>query len=104
MDEKLLLIVVYAIDKFRSYLIISKVIIYTDHLDLWYLLSKANIKLQLIWWVLLLYEFVLEIKEKKGAKNLRVDHLFSIENLDMKNMSDQIMNDTFPEEHLYRVG
>ena len=38
--EKELLAVVYAIDKFRSYLVGSKVIVYTDHAALKYLLTK----------------------------------------------------------------
>jgi hypothetical protein len=42
--EKELLAVVFAIDKFRSYLIGAKVIIYTDHAALKYLLTKKDAK------------------------------------------------------------
>ncbi|WVZ93545.1 hypothetical protein U9M48_039516 [Paspalum notatum var. saurae] len=52
--EKELLAVVLAIDKFRSYLVGSKVIIYTDHAALKYLLTKKDAKPRLIRWVLLL--------------------------------------------------
>ena len=52
--EKELLAVVYAIDKFRSYLVGSKVIVYTDHAALKYLLTKQDSKPRLIRWVLLL--------------------------------------------------
>ncbi|MBC2863252.1 hypothetical protein H7U16_25935 [Klebsiella pneumoniae] len=38
--EKELLVVVYALDKFRSYLLGSKVVIFTYHAALKYLLSK----------------------------------------------------------------
>jgi hypothetical protein len=38
--EKELLIVVFAIKKFRSYLVGAKVIVYTDHAALKYLLTK----------------------------------------------------------------
>ncbi|WVZ63818.1 hypothetical protein U9M48_013423 [Paspalum notatum var. saurae] len=40
--EKELLAVVFAIDKFRSYLVEAKVIIYTDHVALKYLLTKKD--------------------------------------------------------------
>lgn len=52
--EKELPIIVYAIDKFRSYLLGSKIIIYTDHAAIMYLLSKKDAKPGLIRWILLL--------------------------------------------------
>ena len=51
--RKELLVVVFAFDKFWSYLILSKVIIYTDHSTLRYLLTKSDAKSRLIRWVLL---------------------------------------------------
>ncbi|WVZ85119.1 hypothetical protein U9M48_032073 [Paspalum notatum var. saurae] len=73
--EKELLAVVFAIDKFRSYLVGAKVIIYTDHAALKYLLTKKDAKPCLIWWVLLLQEFDIEIIDKKGVENSVADHL-----------------------------
>ena len=55
--EKELLAIVFAIDKFRSYLIGAKVIVYTDHATLKYLLTKKDAKPRLIRWILLLQEF-----------------------------------------------
>ncbi|GKD92190.1 reverse transcriptase domain-containing protein [Tanacetum coccineum] len=52
--EKEMLDVVYAFEKFRPYLILSKSIVYTDHSDLKYLLSKQDAKPRLLRWVLLL--------------------------------------------------
>ena len=78
--EKELLAVVFAFDKFHSYLILSKVIVYTDHSALRYLLSKTDAKPRLIKWILLLQEFDLEIRDKKGAGNLAADHLSRLEN------------------------
>jgi len=61
---KKLLAIVFAIDKFRSYLVGAKVIVYTDHATLKYLLTKKDGKPRLIRWILLLQEFNLEIKIK----------------------------------------
>ena len=52
--EKELLVVVYALDKFRGYLVGSDIIVFTDHSALKYLLTKQNAKARLIGWVLLL--------------------------------------------------
>ena len=55
--EKEFLVVVYALDKFRSYLIGSDIVIFIDHSALKYLLTKQNSKARLIRWVLMLQEF-----------------------------------------------
>ncbi|GKA17006.1 reverse transcriptase domain-containing protein [Tanacetum coccineum] len=77
--EKELLAVVFSFDKFRPYLILSKAIVYTDHSALKYLFSKHDAQPRLIRWVLLLQGFNIEIKDKKGAENLAVDHLSRLE-------------------------
>ena len=63
--EKELLAVVFALDKFRSYLLGSKVLVYLDHVALSYLLSKKDAKSRIIRWILLLQEFDIEIQDKK---------------------------------------
>ena len=73
--EKELLEVVYAFDKFRSYLLGTKVIVYTDHAALKYLFSKHESKPTLLRWILLLQEFDIEIRDKKGCENTIADHL-----------------------------
>ena len=59
--EKELLAIVFALDKFRSYFLGSKVLIYSDHVPLKYLFSKKDAKSRLIRWILLLQEFDLDI-------------------------------------------
>ncbi|KAM1359797.1 hypothetical protein ACFX11_046758 [Malus domestica] len=73
--EKELLAVVFALDKFHSYLLGTKVIVYSDHAALKYLLTKKEAKPRLIHWMLLLQEFNIEIRDKKGSENVVADHL-----------------------------
>nr|GFB69736.1 reverse transcriptase domain-containing protein [Tanacetum cinerariifolium] len=73
--EKEMLAVVYAFEKFRSYLIMNKSIVHTDHSALKYLFSKEDAKERLLRWVLLLQEFDFKVLDTKGAKNLAADHL-----------------------------
>ncbi|GKD41560.1 reverse transcriptase domain-containing protein [Tanacetum coccineum] len=63
--EKELLVVVYAFEKFRSYLVLSKTIVYTDHSALKYLFAKQDAKSRLLRWILLLQEFDVIIRDKK---------------------------------------
>nr|CAN74643.1 hypothetical protein VITISV_020696 [Vitis vinifera] len=73
--EKELLVVVFALDKFRAYLVRSFIIVFTDHSAWKYLLTKQDAKERLIRWILLLQEFDLQIRDKKGVENVVADHL-----------------------------
>ena len=95
--EKELLAVVFALDKFRSYLVGAKIIIYTDHAAIKYLLTKKDAKPRLLRWILLLQEFDLEIKDKKGTENVVADHLSKLENLEPERTS---INDDFSYDKL----
>nr|GEU30378.1 reverse transcriptase domain-containing protein [Tanacetum cinerariifolium] len=79
--EKELLAVVYAFEKLWPYLVLSKRIVYTDHSALKYLFNKQDAKPRLLRWVLLLQEFDITIRDKKGAENLATDHLTRLETL-----------------------
>nr|GEY78912.1 reverse transcriptase domain-containing protein [Tanacetum cinerariifolium] len=72
--EKEMLAVVYAFEKFRSYLIINKCIVHTDHSALKYLFAKEDAKARLLRWVLLLLEFDFDVIDTKGAEDLAADH------------------------------
>ncbi|GJU72537.1 reverse transcriptase domain-containing protein [Tanacetum coccineum] len=69
--EKELLPVVYAFEKFQSYLVLSKTIVYTDHSDLKYLFAKQDAKPRFLRWILLLQEFNIEIRNKKMSRESR---------------------------------
>ena len=73
--EKELLVVVFALDKFHSYILGSLVVVFTNQAALKYILSKKDAKPRLIRWILLLQEFNITIKDKKRVENVVVDHL-----------------------------
>nr|GEX27729.1 reverse transcriptase domain-containing protein [Tanacetum cinerariifolium] len=73
--EKEMLAVVYAFEKFRSYLVMNKSIVYTDHSALKYLFAKNDAKARLLRWILLLQEFDFKVIDTKGAENYATDHL-----------------------------
>ena len=95
--EKELLAIVYALDKFRQYLLGTKVIVFSDHAAIRYLMTKKDAKPRLIRWVLLLQEFDLEIRDKSGKQNLVADHLSRIIN----NEEPMPLDDSFPDEQLF---
>jgi len=95
--EKEFLAVVFALEKFRQYLLGFRTTIYTDHSALRYLMQKKDAKTRLICWILLLQEFDLEIKDKKGIENVVVDHLSRIPNAPTKTIP---INEDFPDEHI----
>jgi len=76
--EKEFLAVIFALEKFRAYLIGSHVIVYTDHSALKHLLSKKDAKPRLVRWILLVQEFDCEFRDKKGSENLVAAHLSRI--------------------------
>ena len=98
-NEKELLDIVFVFDKFRPYLIGNRVIVHNDHSAIKYLMNKKDAKPRLIRWVLLLQEFDLEIKDKKGTKNLVAGHISRLEG-----PSKEIqINDDFPDEQLLAI-
>ncbi|XP_070669151.1 uncharacterized protein [Malus domestica] len=100
--EKELLAVVFALEKFRSYLIGTKVIVFSDHAALKYLLTKKDAKPRLIRWILLLQEFDLEIKDKKGSENVVADHLSQLVHSNTE--EDLIpLRESFPDEQLFSL-
>ncbi|GJV46694.1 reverse transcriptase domain-containing protein [Tanacetum coccineum] len=101
--EKEMLAVVYAFEKFRSYLILNKCIVYTDHSALKYLFAKKDSKARLLRWVLLLQEFTFKVIDTKGAENLAADHLSRLENPYENVLDPKEINEKFPLETLNLV-
>ncbi|KAI5319291.1 hypothetical protein L3X38_038999 [Prunus dulcis] len=102
-EEKELLAVVFALEKFQSYLVGAKIIVYTDHAALKYLLSKKDAKPRLIRWVLLLQQFDLEIKDKKGSENVVADHLSRLIIPAATKAHSLPLSESFPDEPLFAV-
>jgi hypothetical protein len=78
----------------------AKVIVYTDHLAIKYLLAKKDAKPQLINWILLLQEFDVEIRDKKGLENVVADHL---SRMNRGEDDKEPIEDKMRDDHLYRV-
>ncbi|GJS77401.1 reverse transcriptase domain-containing protein [Tanacetum coccineum] len=97
--EKEMLAVVYALEKFRPYLVLSKTIVYTDHSAIKYLMAKQDAKSRLLRWILLLQEFNIEIRVKtelewryEEIKKVFVnDDEQVVENVEFKNVN--VLND-----------
>ena len=100
--EKEMLVVVFACEKFRPYILGSHVIIHTDHAAI-KLMAKKEAKLRLIRWVLLLQEFDLEIKDKKGCDNVIADHLSRVEKTTVKEEEIEVV-ENFPDEQLFQLS
>jgi hypothetical protein len=100
--EKELLAVVFACKKFRSYLVGSPVVVFSDHAALKSLLSIKDSKARLVRWILLLQEFDITIKDKKGTENIVADHLSRL-TIDSTFDITQI-NDYFPDESLLSIS
>ncbi|RDX87923.1 hypothetical protein CR513_30535, partial [Mucuna pruriens] len=77
----------------------SRIIVFSDHVALRFLLKKPDAKPRLIRWILLLQEFDIEIRDKKGAENYVADHLSRIG----KESESMPTRDEFSNEQLLHI-
>ncbi|XP_070009802.1 uncharacterized protein [Nicotiana sylvestris] len=101
--EKELIAIVFAIEKFRPYLIGAKVIVHKDHEALHYLMSKKDSNVRLMKWVLLFQEFDIDIQDRKGSVNQVADYLSHLEEEGRPHDGLEI-NDSFPDEQLLAIS
>nr|GEW67951.1 retrovirus-related Pol polyprotein from transposon TNT 1-94 [Tanacetum cinerariifolium] len=85
---------------FRS----RQTIVYTDHSALKYLLAKQDAKPKFLQWILLLPEFDVIIRDKKGAENLAADHSSRLENPHQDELEKKEITKTFPLETLGMIA
>ena len=97
-----MLAIVFALEKFRPYLVGSRVVIFTDHAVIKHLFTKVDSKPRLITWVLLIQESDIVIKDKKGSENVVADHLSQLKNEEVTKEESEIRGE-FPDESLLQA-
>ena len=90
--------IVFALDKFRAYLVGSFIVVFTDHSALKYLLTMHDAKARLIRGTILLQELNLQIWDKNGVENVVANHLSRL--VIAHDSHGLPINDDFPEESL----
>ena len=93
------LAMIYAVKKFRHYLLANKFIFFVDHQALLYLVNKPCATGRIVRWFVILLEFDFEVAVKKGRMHQRADHLSRI----TSGEAPIGVDDDIPDATLFRV-
>nr|GEX18453.1 reverse transcriptase domain-containing protein [Tanacetum cinerariifolium] len=101
----------FFLEEIEAYLKDESISLEIDHADvirnhsaLKYLLSKQDAKPRLLRWVLLLQEFDIIFRDKKGTENLTADHLSRLENPHKDMFENKDINENFPLDTLGKIS
>ncbi|GLJ19357.1 hypothetical protein SUGI_0348760 [Cryptomeria japonica] len=97
--EKEMLAVIYALIKFRHYIIGYPIFVHTDHTAIRYLMNKPSITDRLARWLLLMQEFDIIVVDKPMNSNVVANYLSCLQLQEDSTMID----DTFSDEHLFLI-
>ena len=90
---------VYAVQKFRHYLLGTPFVFYVDHQALLYLVNKPIIQGRISQWLLLVQEFTFKIVVRPGKSHVSADHLLRIK----LGEPPEGINDDFLDAQLFHV-
>ena len=94
------LTMIYALKKFRYYLLANKFKFFVDHQALLYLVNKPCATGQIVRWFVILLEFDFEVAVKKGTMHQRADHLSRIT---LGEAATTGINDDLPDAILFNI-
>ena len=90
---------IYAVKKFRHYLLANKFVFFTDHQALLYLVNKPCSTGRIVRWFIILLEFDFTVVVKKGTTHQRADHLSRLMNGD----APVGVEDDLPDAYLFNI-
>lgn len=90
---------VYAMQKFHHYLLVTPFVFYVDHQALLDMVNKLVIQGRIIQWLLMLQEFTFKIIVQPGKKHVSTNHLSCLKTGEP---TDKVNND-FPDAQLFQI-
>ncbi|KAH9318924.1 hypothetical protein KI387_020693, partial [Taxus chinensis] len=97
--EKEALAIIFAVKKFRNYLLGKKFLVVTDHQALKYIVNKPNPSGRIARWIILLQEFEFDIIDRPGKKHVNADALSRA----YDGLGSSCDDDDFPDATLFSL-